>query len=214
LGTGSHAEAVRQEIIRTAWLHAHGANVPPILRTLIRPDFAALLMAALPSEPIQGCDLPPKRVVEILARALSDLHSLPVASCPFDETIQTRLERAQKAVAEQRVDPAQFRTENLKMTPEELFRRLLARVPSTEDLVVVHGDATFTNVLVDGLQRIGFVDCGHSGRGDRYIDLALAVSEIEERYGKDWTPAFCRAYGLSNWDRDKAEFFLDLYEFF
>jgi len=214
LGTGSHTEAIRQEIIRTSWLHSHGANVPPLLRMIIRPDFAAMLASAHPGEPVESCDLPADRVIEALGRGLSKLHSLPVLSCPFDEAIQTRLKRAEAAIAERQIDPAQFRSLNSKMTPEGLFQRLVTRIPSAEDLVVVHGDATFTNILINGLQEISFVDCGHSGKADRYVDLALVASEIEERYGKHWMPAFAGSYGLSTWNTQRAEFFLDLYEFF
>ena len=214
LATGCHKEQVRQEIIRTAWLGSHGANVPPILKTVVRPDVAAILVAALPGEPIESCDLPPDTVIESLARGLSALHSLPVEPCPFDETIQTRLKRAAAAVANKRIDQTHFRSQNLAMTPEGLFRRLVTSPPLPEDLVVVHGDATFTNILMDGSRQIGFIDCGHSGKSDRYTDLALVGSEIEERYGAEWLRAFYRSYGLTAWDTRKAEFFLDLYEFF
>jgi aminoglycoside 3'-phosphotransferase II len=188
--------------------------VPPILRTVIRPDVAAILVAALPGEPIESCDLPADIVVETLARGLSNLHSMPVESCPFDETIQTRLKRAAAAVADKQIDRTHFRAPNLAMTPEGLFQRLMTSLPLAEDLVVVHGDATFTNILIDGSRQISFIDCGHSGKADRYTDLALVGSEIEERYGKEWLGAFCRSYGLSAWDTRTAEFFLDLYEFF
>ena len=214
LGTGSHAEAIRQEILRTAWLHSRGANVPAICRSIVQADFAAMLAAARPGEPLDSGVPPPDLVIEVLARELCRLHSLPAASCPFDERIPVRLERAERAIAEGQIDPAQFERRNSKMTAEALFRRLIAEVPPAEDLVVIHGDATFANILIDELGQIGFVDCGHSGRADRYLDLALVAAEIEQRYGPEWTPAFYTSYGLSTWDTRKAEFFLDLYEFF
>jgi len=58
--------------------------------------------------------------------------------------------------------------------------------PAGEDLVLVHGDATFDNILIDADQNIGFIDCGHAGRGDRHLDLAAiteAIGTISVRNG-------------------------------
>jgi len=95
-----------------------------------------------------------------------------------------------------------------------IHERLAASVPAREDIVVVHGDATFDNILIDAAGAVGFLDCGRAGRGDRYFDLALLAAEIEEHFGGDGVGVFLDAYGLSRWDDCKAAFFRDLYELF
>jgi aminoglycoside 3'-phosphotransferase-2 len=144
------------------------------------------------------------------------LHALPIEACPFDERVSIRLARAQADIATGQIDPGRFDERNLGQSPIRLFNHLLATVPNSEDLVVVHGDATFTNILVNSDGKVGFVDCGHCGKADRYTDLAVVVSDIDDRFGQEWIEPFFRAYGLGfdQWDRSKVRFFSDLYELF
>ncbi len=134
-------------------------------------------------------------------------------ACPFDESVSVRLARAVEAVASGQVDVGEFEPRNRNTTPEALLERLKEYVP-TEDIVVVHGDATLTNLIVDDEGNLGFVDCGNVGRGDRYIDLAVLAAELEEYYGEDAAGHFLRVYGLRHWDAAKARYFSDLYELF
>lgn len=214
VATSTDAEQLPREIVRTGWLRSHGVNVPPIVRTLWQPDVVAILMAALPGELVGHSTLPPGKVVTALAREFSTLHSLEIESCPFDESLAVRLARARSAICQGKVDPAEFDQGNLGLTPEELFQRVIDTIPPIEDTVVVHGDATFSNILIDAQERIGFLDCGHSGTADRYVDLAPIASEIEHHYGKRWVSVFFKRYGRTKLDCNKVRSFLDLYEFF
>jgi aminoglycoside 3'-phosphotransferase II len=148
-----------------------------------------------------------------IAVALSSLHSLPLMACPFDESLGVRLDRARDQVQQGAVDATQFDLRNVGVEPEQLYDRLKRNTPY-EDLVVVHGDATLSNLILGDNLEVGFVDCGNAGRADRYVDLALAVGEIEQRFGTDARGAFAEAYGKLKWDSRKAEFYRDLFEFF
>jgi aminoglycoside 3'-phosphotransferase-2 len=214
VATGPDTEQLREEIARTGWLRSHGVNVPPMVQTLLQPDVTAILMEVLPGEPVERSTLSPDDVVIALAGGLLELHSLGIESCPFDEGIAVRLARAQSAISQGRVDPAEFDERNSGLTPEGLFQRVIDTIPRTEDTVVVHGDATFSNILIVAQERIGFLDCGHSGTADRYVDLALITSEIEHHYGKRWVSVFFKRYGQTQLDCNKVRSFLDLYEFF
>ncbi len=121
--------------------------------------------------------------------------------------------RAAEAVASGEVDSAAFAPRNAGTAPEVLLARLAANPPE-QDLVVVHGDATLTNLIVDAEGHLGFVDCGSTGSGDRYIDLAVLADEIEEYHGAEAAAHFVRVYGLPSWDGAKALYFSDLYELF
>ncbi len=214
VASGGEAAALRREIERTAWLGANGIAVPRILRAHDSRDLVAVMTAALTGVAIEDCARPPHEVVAILAHGLAGLHALPALACPFDEGIGVRLARAHALVAGGLIDPKHFAERNRDCSPREILDRARAHRPACEDQVVVHGDATFANLwIIDGCS-LGFLDCSHAGRSDRYLDLGLIVSEIEESFGAEWIEVFLRSYGIADWDAAKASFFADLYELF
>jgi aminoglycoside phosphotransferase len=95
-----------------------------------------------------------------------------------------------------------------------LYQRLLGAVPTCENTVIVHGDATLSNMLIGSDAELGFIDCGHSGRSDPYVDLALIQAELFTQFWGDAADSFVAAYGVKQWDDQKAAFFRDLYELF
>lgn len=216
LARNDAAVLLRTEIARTQWLATYHVPVPVIRRIDDRTDRVVLLSDALPGLPADDCPLPVERLVDALATSLVALHALRVADCPFDETPTTRLSRATAAVAAGDVDPGEFATRNSGVDPAVLLARLAATQPE-EDLVVVHGDATLSNMIVDDNGSVGFVDCGNAGRGDRYIDLAVLSDAIQEQFGRAAATRFAKAYcrpTTAIWDAAKARYFLDLYELF
>jgi aminoglycoside 3'-phosphotransferase-2 len=205
--------ALQREIDRTQWLTAQGVCVPVILRVQTIGGRPVLLTQAVPGTPAETSEIPPDLLAEVLGQGIAALHRIAAATCPFDESVAVRLARAARDVAAGSVDPAHFDPRNRGVAPEDLLARLYAGPPS-EDIVVVHGDATLTNLIIGANGDLGFVDCGHCGRGDRYIDLAVLAAEIEEHHGPEAAMRFIRAYGLDFWDARKARYFSDLYELF
>jgi aminoglycoside 3'-phosphotransferase-2 len=207
------AVALREEIARTTWLAHRNVRVPKILRVDNNSAQTILLMEAVSGFPAHESPLAAADLVPALASALTLLHALPIAECPFDESIATRLSRAAAAIAADEVDPGAFDIRNRGTDPAALLKRLSADRPA-EDLVVVHGDATLSNIIVDSDGTVGFVDCGNAGRGDRYTDLAVLCPDIEDHYGAEAAQRFRRLYSPGGWDHTKARFFSDLYELF
>ena len=205
--------ALRQEIARTAWLAAQGVRVPAVLRIDERPHRSMILTLALLGSPANRSPLSPRLTVEMLARAFAALHALDGASCPFDETLAVRLRRAAETVALGEPNPDQFEARNLDLNPKLLLERLVAQQPE-EDLVVVHGDASLSNIILGPDGAVGFVDCGNAGRGDRYLDLGVLGQELSDLFGKECIPHFAKSYGRRGWDHAKAMFYADLYELF
>jgi aminoglycoside 3'-phosphotransferase II len=218
IGQGAEAVELRGEIERTRWLAAKGLRVPAMVRTYVNGEVVAAMMTALSGDHPADCRRPVREVVDILARALVAFHThssaVPLADCPFDETIAARLARARALMARGAIDAEDFDERNRGQPPQQIYDRLLATRPATEDLVLVHGDATFDNVLIDTVGNVGFIDCGHCGRGDRGIDLATILADVEENFGAEWTEPFLRSYGAADWNPAKARFFSDLYELF
>lgn len=213
IGRDDAATSLRGEIARTRWLTVQNVRVPLILRVKDQPGYTAMLTRAVPGMPAEQSSLPTERVIESLAHGLAALHRLPSTDCPFDESLRVRLTRATAAVASGEVDSGDFEPRNRRTAPEALLARLKQDVP-VQDIVVVHGDATLTNLIVDGDGLLGFVDCGNAGRGDRYLDLAVIHAGIEQHFGGAAAEYFLRTYGIRDWDTAKALYFSDLYELF
>jgi aminoglycoside 3'-phosphotransferase II len=215
IGTGTVADQLRHEIERTEWLASAGIRVPRVLAHCAVNNLIAVAMSSLrgrSAEQVGGTAWRP--AVAAIARAFAHLHSLPVSTCPFDETLELRLARARSLVQADAIDPADFDERNAGLAPQELYDRVASRIPEHEDCVVTHGDATFSNLILGDDGQVGFVDCGHCGKADRYVDLALLARELQDRLGTDAFSTFTAAYGDLPWDESKAEFYRNLYEFF
>jgi aminoglycoside 3'-phosphotransferase-2 len=213
LAQGKAAAALREEIARTTWLAHRHVRVPEILRVEDKAARTILLTEAVPGFPGNERALATPDLIAALAGALARLHALPAAECPFDETVATRLSRASAAIAAGEVDPDAFDPRNRGTDPADLLTRLALNRPA-EDIVVVHGDATLSNIIVDGDGTVGFVDCSNAGRADPYTDLAVLYADISDHYGPEAAQRFGRIYSPAGWDGAKARFFSDLYELF
>jgi aminoglycoside 3'-phosphotransferase-2 len=215
IGTGTVADQLRREIERTEWLASAGIRVPRVLAHCAVDNVVAVAMSSLEgrsAEQVGETEWRP--AVAAIARAFAHLHCVLVSTCPFDERLEIRLARARSLVHADAIDPADFDERNAGLSPQELYDRVVSRVPEHEDCVVTHGDATLSNLILSDDGQLGFVDCGHCGRADRYVDLALLAGELQRRLGTDALNTFTVAYGDLRWDERKAEFYRDLYEFF
>ncbi|WP_459957577.1 phosphotransferase [Nocardia sp. IFM 10818] len=198
---GSEAVA---EHARLVWLEAQGLPVPKV--ALFDADVLVLADAGVASLASAELDSPGTAMGEVLRR----LHALPIADCPFDARIDTMLRLARRQVAEGLVDAEDFDDDNAGRTPEAVLEQLIAERPETEDLVVVHGDYTPSNVLEGGM----LIDLGRLGVADRYRDIALALRDLEDDFGPGEVAAFLAAYGLSEPDQRRVHYYRLLDELF
>ena len=214
LARGPEAEPLAQEIVRTEWLSRHHLRVPEFLMQVCTADVTAVLMTAVAGRHLVPGTPDVPAAASTIGRGLARLHALPAADCPFDETIQIRMQRARDAIDRNVIDASQFDGRNAGVSPAALYERLARTMPARDDLVVVHGDATLANLMIGPDGELGFIDCGNAGRSDRYVDLAVIEAELRTGFGPEAARSFAAAYGVRAWDEQKAAFFLDLYELF
>ena len=201
------------EAARLHWLQPR-APVPAVLDFVQDPTTDFLLMQALPGGDAASVTLPPGTIVDLVADALRQLHSLPVHNCPFRHTIDDCVAEAKTCLDHGRVDVTNFDPVNLGRDPSELYREMLATRPADEAAVITHGDYCMPNVMIADGKLSGFVDLGRSGIGDPYRDLALIGRTLDRNLGADWTGRFFARYGLANPDPARLRYFRLLDEFF
>ena len=215
IASGGQALGLEQEMQRLAWL-AKRAPVPRVEAFIQEHAASYLLMSSMPGLNAADPQLigQPARLVQLLAAGLHLLHALPIAGCPFQHGVADEIERAWQRMEQGRVDEADFDSNRLGRSAQDLFAELLATRPPVEERVFTHGDYCLPNILIHQGQLSGFVDIGRAGIGDPYRDLALAARSISRNLGAAWVAPFFAAYGISSPDPGKLAFFQLLDEFF
>jgi aminoglycoside phosphotransferase len=212
---GSNSLFVEKE--RLDWLRGR-LPAPAVLYYGIDATYEYLLLSEI--DGIMACDQAWREdmpgLVRLLAQGLRLVHSVDIASCPFDERLEQKLTSARQRVEQGLVDEADFNAQQQGRHAHDLYEELLHTRPASEDLVFTHGDFCLPNILIDRQQaRIsGLIDWGRAGIADRYQDLALAARSLAYNFGPGWEPLLFAEYGLAAPDQQKLDFYRLLDEFF
>ncbi|MBX5189857.1 aminoglycoside 3'-phosphotransferase [Rhizobium sp. NZLR3b] len=200
---------------RLGWLKTFGLPCPDVIAEESDGERNWLLTSALPGTDLASASaLKPLARVELLAAALTDLHRLPIASCPFDHRLETRLPIAKARMEAGIVDEEDFDEAWLGRSAETLFAGLLLTRPDDENLVVSHGDACLPNFIASEAGFSGYIDCSRLGVADRYQDIALACRSIAFNFGEALVRPFLDRYGLTALDPARLDYYQLLDEFF
>ncbi|MBN9237534.1 MULTISPECIES: APH(3')-II family aminoglycoside O-phosphotransferase [Phyllobacteriaceae] len=212
--SGGHAE-LPAEVERLRWLAGQGVACPEVLAFETHAGRDWLLMSAMPGRDLVSAGpLSAEKAIAVMAGALRNLHALDIRSCPFDHRLEHRIADARAHLEAGLVDEEDFDDERMGRTADDVFGDVIALRPSSEDLVVTHGDACLPNFMVDGDRFSGFIDCGRLGVADRCQDLALACWSIHHNLGPQWVDPFLAHYGAPDIDSGKLAYYRLLDEFF
>jgi kanamycin kinase len=185
-------ESLAAEADRLRWLA--GRHPVPVVMEFIETVGAELLVTrAVPGRSAVDPTLVarPGDAIVAIARGLRALHSLPVAACPFEWSVRSRVEAA---TARGLAVPDSLRT-----------------APLVDRLVVCHGDACAPNTLVgDDGRFIANVDFGRLGLADRWADLAVASMSLHWNYDEVDEQLFWDAYGVEP-DTARIEYYRALW---
>ena len=185
------------EAARLVWA-GRFTSVPAVLGSGADDDGEWLVTAALPGR--SAVDprwlASPQAAARAIGVGLRAVHDgLPVATCPFDWGVATRLARADE-----------------RGTGSSDARARLGEPPQVDRLVVCHGDACAPNTLLDDDGHwTGHVDLGALGVADRWADLAVATWSLEWNYGPGWDGALLDAYGVAP-DDGRTDFYRRLWD--
>ena len=159
-------------------------NTPLVLAFEKDESKAYLLMTRLSGEMLETLDHSAEQVIHMLAQALIQWWSIDPLLCPFDYSLETKLQEAYQNILNDDIDVSQANDETYGefgyKDPLDLYMWLKDHQPE-EDIVVSHGDFTFENIIVNH-DKVGFIDVGKAGKADRYQDIALAYRGICYRF--------------------------------
>lgn len=176
----------------------------------------AMLTAAI--EGIALHELPPDQAqagAVAAIGALARLHALPPADCPFDERLAVKLAEARRRLSEGEIDLASLDPVFDGLSREDIWQALLARQPTSEDLVVTHGDASWPNFIFKPDGTVGLIDLGRAGVADRYQDLALFVRSAARNFpGLPIRALLAERYPAPALSEERLEFYRLLDEFY
>ncbi len=203
------------EVARLRWLASQGFACPQVIAHETDGEREWLLMSALGGADFVSADqVPPTERVRLLAHALRRLHTIDIATCPFDHRLEARIGEAKARMLGGRVAEDDFDETRLGRSAQDIFQELEETRPKTEDLVVTHGDACLPNFMADGASFSGYIDCGRLGVADRHQDIALACGSIERNFGAGFVGLFLEAYGDFEPQVEKMAYYRLLDEFF
>ncbi len=145
------------------------------------------------------------QIVQAWARGLAALHAMPpIPSLASPESwLDERLRQARY---------------NLEHYPCDGDAMLLSRLerdrPTPEPSVLIHGDFTVDNTLIDDTHLTAMIDWAGGAMGDPRYDLALATEVKPPEFDAHDLAVFFDAYGRVPLSDDERRYFEDLYEFF
>ena len=210
----SHWRELRSEKDRLEWLWGK-LPVPEVLSFEEERGKEFLLLSEIPGS--DAASLPnggsSADVVRLLATGLRMVHEVSIDRCPFDMSLQGEIERVRFNVANGLVDEADLESQHHGKTAEDLLQEVLSTRPADEDLVFTHGDYCLPNILIDGNEIAGFVDWSRAGVADRYKDIALVIRSLRWNLDEHLEKDFFDAYGISDPDEAKIEYYILLDEF-
>ncbi len=154
----------------------------------------------------------PASLVPLLAEGLRIFHETPASDCPFNFRIRDAMPVARARVDAGVIDPHRdFTDDHAHLTPSQALADLEALQPTTEDVVLCHGDYCLPNVIIGDGQVSGYVDIGGLGLADRWWDLAVAMWSVTWNLGPGWEDTFLDAYGVKR-DQERIRYFRLLYD--
>ncbi len=203
-----HAVSLQQERERLRWLHGR-LPAPQVVAFEVEDGREFLAMTRVPGIPMSHPDalLHPERTVTLLARALRELHALPIRDCPFRQTLDVTLPLARERVQAGRIDETDFDGDRAGRSAVSVFNELARTRPAQEDLVVAHGDATLDNLILNGEFVEALIDVGRLGIADRHADLALAHRSVRSELGERYATQFLDLYGRALVDDTKLAYY-------
>ena len=194
-------KSLRREAEMTDYFHKKGLGAE--LLCYLPGERNLMLSRALPGEDCTSeiYKSNPKRLCDLLATKLRELHETDFSDCPIKDRIGEYLALARANYMADSYNKEYFPDSFGYSSGKEAFDVLEADGHLLKNEVLLHGDYCMPNVMLDGWKFSGFIDLDHSGVGDRHIDLFWGRWSLGFNLGTyEYSDRFFDAYG-----RDKID---------
>ncbi len=142
----------------------------------------------------------PKRLCELTATLLRELHETDFSGCPVKDRTADYLKTAENNYKNGIFDLSLFPDNWGYASAEEAWSTFCEGRALLRSDTLIHGDYCLPNIMLDGWNFSKFIDLGNGGVGDRHIDLFWGAWTLNFNLKTDrYTERFFDAYG-----RDKV----------
>ncbi len=158
------AGELEEEYQKTRWLRGK-LEVPSVLYYGEDNKNKYMLLTEIKGKIL--CDkeyiMNPVAAVKMLAQGLVKLAGVDTDSCPFDNRLEKKLEKAAENVRLNRVDMINWEETTKFSDPESLLNYLYKNRPTENELTFTHGDYCLPNIMGKQDDIAGFIDLGRTG---------------------------------------------------
>ena len=193
--------SLRKEALMDDYFFKKGIGSPEVVK-YIEGERDWLLTSRVAGEDCTYKDYlaDPKRLCDLLAMKLRELHETDFSDCPISDHTAAYLSTAERNFGLRQYDLSFF---DEKSTPEEAWRILQEGKGLLKSDTLLHGDYCLPNVMLDNWNFSGFIDLGNGGVGDRHVDLYWGAWTLKFNLGTDeYRDRFFDAYGRDKIDGD------------
>ena len=150
----------------------------------------------------------PIKGIKIIKEAFDNIYSVDIKECPFDVSIDYKLNLVKNNVENKIISIDQVdKTILEKYKTLENILDYLIKNKFYDELCFSHGDTSLPNIFAKDDQFAGFIDVGECGIADKWFDLAICEKSIVRNYGKKYVKDFYDLLGIKR-DKKKVEYYL------
>lgn len=145
----------------------------------------------------------PKRLCDLLAVKLRELHETNFSDCPIPNHTVNYLATAERNFNAGAYDTSLFPDNWGYKTADEAWQTLEEGKHFLKTDTLLHGDYCLPNIMLDNWKFSGFIDLGNGGVGDRHVDLFWGAWTLNFNLGTDeYRERFYDAYGRDRVNKD------------
>ena len=197
----SQKGSLKKEALMDDYFFKKGLGAPEVVKYL-EGERDWLLTSRVSGEDCTHKDYlaDPKRLCDLLAAKLRELHETDFSGCPITDHTGNYLATAEKNYNLGQYDLSYFDESSSK---EEAFRILQEGKHILKTDTLLHGDYCLPNIMLDNWNFSGFIDLGNGGVGERHVDLFWGAWTLNFNLGTDeYRERFFDVYGRDRVDEN------------